>query len=77
MSKVVIRNDTGIPTDTKVFIDGAEVPHNKLMGVDIRIRPGEFVTASVELLVDVVDVSNADLIEIEGDDGDGPENPTN
>jgi hypothetical protein len=57
MAKVEIVNTSGIPKDTRVFIDGKELPAGSIQVVDIRIRPDEIVTATIDLKVDYMDVT--------------------
>lgn len=56
MAKVKVVNTTGNPADTKIFIDGVELSKSRMASVDIRMRPDEMITATVELFVDDVDV---------------------
>lgn len=56
MAKVKVVNTTGNPADTKIFIDGVELSKSRMASVDVRFRPDEIVTATVELFVDDVDV---------------------
>jgi hypothetical protein len=56
MAKVKVTNATGLPKDTKISIDGVELEKSALADVDIRIRPDEFITATIELHVDELDV---------------------
>lgn len=54
--KVRVINTTGIPVDTKIYIDGVELSKSYMASVNVRIRPDEIITATVELFVDDVDV---------------------
>lgn len=57
MDKIVrVENVTGNPLDTKVIVDGKALPLSHLMDVDIRIRPDEIVSVSVELKVDDLNI---------------------
>lgn len=56
MAKVRVVNKTGNPADTKIYIDGVELSKSLMASVDVRMRPDEVVTATVELFVDDVDV---------------------
>lgn len=56
MVKVQVINKTGNPADTKIIVDGVELSKAPMASVDIRMRPDEVVTATVELFVTDVDV---------------------
>lgn len=56
MVKVKVVNKTGNPADTKIFIDDVELSKAPMASVDVRMRPDEVITATVELFVTDVDV---------------------
>lgn len=56
MANVKVVNKTGNPADTKIFIDDVELSKSRMASVDIRMRPDEVITATVELFVNDVDV---------------------
>lgn len=56
MANVKVVNTTGNPRDTQIFIDGVELSKSAMASVDIRMRPDEIVTATVELFVNDIDV---------------------
>jgi len=56
MAKVRVVNKTGNPADTKIYIDDVELSKSRMASVDVRMRPDEIITATVELFVDDVDV---------------------
>jgi len=61
-NKVSISSNTLEPKSVIVTIDGKEIPHSRLMGVDIYIRPDSVISAKVELIIDELDIKEARLI---------------
>lgn len=56
---VRVLNSTGNPRDTEIIVGGEKLPLSHLMRVDISIRPDEVVVATVELMVDDIDMLSA------------------